>query len=797
MKKTIVFLAAVLQLSIMVVGQSTLSGKIIDTEKHAIANAHIFITNSDTILVSDATGYFQIKLSNGAHQYKITHIEYDTLHNAIAITKDTTITITLHGRNFQFDEVTIYGIKSNEKTPLAYTELKHQELNENNFGQDMPILLQNTVSAVATSDAGNGIGYTSIRIRGSDATRINITLNGVPFNDAESSQSYWVDIPDIALSADAVQVQRGIGFSTNGSGVFGASVNVFTNQLKEESEATVSTSLGSFNLFRTNLLFATGRMKNHWFVEGSGSYTNSNGYIDRSSANLRSVFLTFGYQSNNYKSVINIISGKEKTYQSWGGVPKDSLETNRTFNPYTYANQTDNYTQTHLQWHHNLFFDNESNWNITLNYTMGKGYYEQLEQQQDLYSFGIGEVTVNDSTIYYSDMITQKWLANDFYGIMTDYNFLMSNKNKIVLGGAYFKYLGSHYDEVIWSDYGSIGVPPFRYSDNNAVKQDANLFAQWHFYPTNKIEIISDLQWRTINYQFTGFDTELNTVPQTQFYNFINPKIGLFWNIKENLNSYAYVGYTSKEPNRDDFVNSTINSRPLPEHLLNVELGVKSNIKGWQIQPNIFFMHYKDQLVLDGSINDVGEYTRVNVPESYRAGLELNVSKQLWSVLDISMFGALSDNRIKDYTQYIDNWDNGEQIAETYSNTMIAFSPQATGGLMINYSFLKGYEMESTTWDAQINITSRFVGRQYIDNTEDLERSLDPYNSNDLTLHINCITQSKNNIGLDFMISNFTNSLYESNAWVYPYFYEGNFQESNGYFPQAGRAYYLKLSFTI
>ena len=797
MKKIIVLLTLVLQLSIIVVGQSTLSGKIIDTEKHAIANAHIFIANTDTILVSDASGNFKIKLNNGLQQYKITHIEYDTLNNSITIAKDTTITITLHERNFQFDEVTIYGIKSNEKTPLAYTELKHQTLNENNYGQDMPVLLQNTVSAVATSDAGNGIGYTSIRIRGSDATRINITLNGVPFNDAESSQSYWVDIPDIAVSADEVQVQRGIGFSTNGSGVFGASVNVFTNQLKEESEATISTSLGSFNLFRTNLLFATGRMKNHWFLEGSGSYTNSNGYIDRSFANLRSVFLTFGYQSDNYKSVFNVISGKEKTYQSWGGVPKDSLETNRTFNPYTYANQTDNYTQTHLQWHHNLFFDNESNWNITLNYTMGKGYYEQLEEQQDLNSYGIEEVTVNDSAIYYSDMITQKWLANDFYGIMTDYNFLMSDKNKIVLGGAYFKYLGSHYDEVIWSEYGSIGVPPFRYSDNNAIKQDANLFAQWHFYPTNKLEIISDLQWRTINYQFTGFDTELNTVPQTQLYNFINPKIGLFWNIKENLNSYAYIGYTSKEPNRDDFVNSTINSRPLPEHLLNAELGVKTNIKGWQIQPNIFYMYYKDQLVLDGSINDVGEYTRVNVPESYRAGLELNVSKQLWNVLDISVFGSLSDNRIKDYTQYIDNWDTGDQITVTYSNTMIAFSPQTTGGLMINYSFLKGYEISNTIWNAQINLISRFVGRQYIDNTENLERSLDPYNSNDLTLRINCITQSKNNIALDFMISNFTNALYESNAWVYPYFYEGSFQESNGYFPQAGIAYYLKLSFTI
>lgn len=796
MKITVFLLCAAL-LSFDAPGQCILTGKIVDSEHRAIANAHVFPGNADTILVSDTSGRFHIALNSGNLSITITHIEYDTLFDFLELDGDTSLIFVLKHRNIEFDAVTIYGIKSTATTPLAYTEIDGEALNENNYGQDMPVLLQNTVSAVATSDAGNGVGYTGIRIRGSDATRINITINGVPFNDAESAQSYWVDIPDIALAADAVQVQRGIGFSTNGSGVFGASVNLFTNHLQEEAGATLSTSFGSFELFRSSLRFATGRMKNHWFLEGSASYIDANGFIERSFANLRSGFFTAGYQSNNYKSVLNIIGGKEKTYQSWGGVPKDSLETNRNFNPYTYANQTDNYTQTHVQWHHHFFFNNNGNWNITFNYTAGNGYYEQLEQQQDLLSYGINPVEVNDSVMYLSDMITQKWLSNDFYGIITDYNWLTDAKNKIVLGGAYFKYFGRHFDEIIWTDYGAVGVPPFRYSDNDAVKQDGNTFVQWHVNPSDKLEIISDVQWRYVSYRFTGFDAELQAVPQTQRYNFINPKIGIFWTVNRNLNAYTYWGYTSKEPNRDDFVNSSVNSRPQPEHLMNIELGIKSQIDGWRLQPNIYYMYYRDQLVLDGRINDVGEYTRVNVPVSYRAGLELSVSKQFGSLLEIALHGSFGESRIRDYTHYIDDWDSGNQIAETYKNTSIAFSPRVTGGLVAEYKMVPAFTYLNAEWNLYLDLTSRYVGRQYIDNTQTSERSLDPYPVSDLGFRINCITPGNTAIDMRFLVSNLFDASYESNAWVYPYYYEGRYREMNGYFPQAGRAYYVKLSLSI
>lgn len=763
-----------------------------------VENAHIYLHSLDTILVSDINGQFEILLAPGNYPFTVTHIEYDTIQGEYVIQQDTTITMHLLDKIFSYHEVVIYGLRSDQKTPIAFTQMDNKKLNEINYGQDMPVLLQNTISAVATSDAGNGIGYTSLRIRGSDATRINVTINGVPFNDAESHQSYWVDIPDIAIATDEIQVQRGVGFSTNGPGAFGASINIFTNKLKEDASLSMNTSLGSFDLFRTNFIFSTGRFKEHWFVEGSGSYSNANGYIDRSFAQLRSFFLTAAFDSKKYRSVINIIGGKEKTYQSWAGVPADSIEVNRTYNPYTYENQTDNYTQTHLQWHNNFFPGDGNNLNITFNYTKGKGYFEQLEYQQLLSAYAIDPVTINDSIISYSDMITQKWLDNDFYGVIIDYRLHLQKGNNLLFGGSYFRYNGDHFNNIIWSEFGNIGIPPYTFYADNALKDDANIFAQWKYLFSDNLSVITDLQLRTVAYQFNGLDAELNTIPQKADFIFFNPKFGLFWKINPGFDAFLHLAYTSKEPNRDDFINSSISSRPKPEHLFDFELGTKNMLDGWLFQPNLYAMFYKDQLVLDGSINDVGAYTRINVPESYRLGIEMSIKKMLWQKLQTHTYFTLSENRILNYTQFYYNWDTGTQESVAYEQTEIAFSPGFVAGLQWAITCFQIKNPDKTLVSANMGLDSRFICQQFLDNTGDPLKILEAYQVTDLNLNLTFLMpKNDHTITLNFLVSNLFSQRYASNGWVYSYYLSDIQNNAIGYYPQAERAYYLKISIEI
>ncbi len=766
---------------------STFSIELRDPNGSPVDRAFVEIPSLGMAAVSDENGKVEFTLTCGNYFIAISHLVYENRRLEVNTCNSELLEVELAYRDNLFQEVTIFGSTADNNDPVTYTNIKGEELNAINYGQDMPFLLNSTPSAVTTSDAGNGIGYTGIRIRGNDATRVNVAINGIPYNDAESHQTFWVNLPDIAASTDDVQIQRGIGTSANGVTATGASINLFTNNLAEDAYGFVNANAGSFNLRRISTGFGTGRINDHWFLEGRFSRLTSDGFIDRSFADLSSYFITSGWDSKKLTSIVNVISGKEITYQSWGGVPKDSLETNRTFNPYTYDNQTDNYEQTHVQWHNTFRFNENNSLNISMNYTRGKGYFEQLEEDRFLAHYASAPVLWGDSVIDYGDLITQRWLDNHFAGMNMRYNLLANEQREWTLGGGVFYYQGLHFGDVIWSEWAGPDGYNWQYYRNTASKYDANAFVQLHQNIGDKTLLWADVQARTVQYTFEG-PTELgNVVNQSVNYLFINPKVGFQYQWRTNSTSYISLSIASKEPNRDDFVNSTPSSRPTPEQLYNWEAGQRIRINGWELNANMYIMYYRDQLILTGRVNDVGAYTRVNVEESYRAGLEGAWSK--WIAQRIRWDGnlAVSRNQIIDYTEYLDDWDNGGQVEEFYDQTTIAFSPA-----MVAYSrlwlviFDRRQQQETAGFKSTVDWSFKYVGRQYLDNTANINRSLDPFYTTDIQLNATWQQPVLGELTLFARVNNVLNHQYEANGWVYRFVYEGMELEINGYYPQAG-----------
>ncbi|KRP09661.1 MAG: hypothetical protein ABR94_06085 [Sphingobacteriales bacterium BACL12 MAG-120802-bin5] len=752
-----------------------------------VDRAFIQIPAAGLAAVSDEEGRAEFSLPCGNYAVTISHLVYEYRTQQVRVCEMNALEVQLDYKNNLFQEVTIFGSTADSNVPVTYTNIKGADLNAINYGQDMPFLLNSTPSAVTTSDAGNGIGYTGIRIRGNDATRVNVAINGIPYNDAESHQTFWVNLPDIAASTDDVQIQRGIGTSANGVTATGASINLYTNDLSETPFGFVNANAGSFNLTRISTGFGTGRINDHWFLEGRLSRLKSDGFIDRSFADLSSYFITAGWDSKNYTSIVNVISGKEKTYQSWGGVPKDSLETNRTFNPYTYENQTDNYAQTHVQWHNTFRFNDNNSLNISMNYTRGMGYFEQLEEDQYLPDYASAPITWGDSLIEFGDLITQRWLDNHFAGMNLRYNGVAGEKTEWTAGGGVFYYEGLHFGDVIWSEWAGPDGYDWQYYENTAHKYDANAFVQLHHKLGKQMLLWADIQARTVQYTFEG-PTELgNTVDQTVNYIFLNPKAGLQYQWKPESTSYLSVSVASKEPNRDDFVNSTPSSRPNPERLYNLEAGQRVRINGWELTGNLYVMYYQDQLILTGRVNDVGAYTRINVDRSYRAGFEGAWSK--WIAPRIRWEGnlALSRNQIINFTEFLDDWDNGGQVEENYDQSTLAFSPSVVGFSRMWVVLSDRQQQQGITgFKTTLDWSVKYVSRQYLDNTTNIDRSLDPFYTTDLQLNATWKQPVLGELTLFARVNNLLNHQYEANGWVYRFVYEGMEQELNGYYPQAG-----------
>ncbi len=674
--------------------------------------------------------------------------------------------------------IEVMGSRAVKTTPVTQTNIDQAQLEKSNLGQDLPFVLNQVPGVVINSDAGNGFGYTGIRLRGSDASRINVTLNGIPYNDAESQGTFFVDLPDVTSSLNSIQVQRGVGTSSNGAGAFGGSINLSTNTVIKERYAALNNSIGSFNTIKNTIKLGTGLVAKHFTFDGRVSGVKSDGFIDRASSNLQSFYVSAAYLSPKSSLRFNILNGKEKTYQAWYGVSESLLAKDRTNNPAgtekpgnPYDNETDNYTQTHYQFFFNHQLSHTFQFNTTLFLTRGKGYYEQYKAGRDFSDYGLRPVVENGDTITTTDLVRRLWLDNYFYGALLSGNYRKAN-TQLTIGVGYTKYDGRHFGTIKWSQYGNIR--DFTFYDLPANKSDFNAYAKLTQNLGNNFSAFLDLQGRFVQYQINGFRDHPEIVVD-KIYNFFNPKVGISYN-KEKLRAYASYAIASKEPNRDDFEASE-NDLPSPEKLYDLEIGVEQGFDRWTFGGTFYYMNYRNQLLTTGKINDVGAYTRINTPRSYRLGAELQgrLKASDWITVEANL--ALSQNKIKTFSEYIDDYDNGGQIINNFAKTTIAFSPSTVAGGTLSFIPLK---------NGEITFLSKYVSRQFLDNTSNTSRSLNPYFVEDARFSYTLFKKFFKEINFILQVNNIFNKKYEPNGYTYNYFYGGALTVENYYFPMAG-----------
>ncbi len=773
--------------------QVNINGKVTDEAGIALPKASVQIISEGkkSTIVTDNEGNFSFDgLKKGTATKLSAAFTGRQLADTMFIARDNeTIELVLFSSPAYLQPIEVKAVRASDKAPFTKTNLNKQQIEVLNTGQDLPYILSQTPSVTTTSDAGNGVGYTGIRIRGTDASRINVTLNGIPYNDAESQQTYFVDLPDFASSSNSIQVQRGVGTSTNGGGAFGATINISTNELNEKAYAESNNSYGSFNTWKNTVKVGSGLINNHFTIDARLSRIASDGYIDRAFSDLQSFYVSGAYINQKTSVRLNIFSGKEKTYQAWYGITEDQLKNDRTYNPAgtdkpgdPYSNQTDNYVQKHFQ----LFLNHALNTYTTLNVatflTRGNGYYEEYKAGRYLNDYGLPNAIIGMDTIETTDLVRRLWLDNYFYG----QTFALQYKkaaNEITLGGAWTAYSGKHFGNVIW---GNIGIPAdYEYYRFPANKNDMNVYGKWMYNFKPYWSYFADVQYRHVQYSMNGFRDHPELFISRNF-DFLNPKAGITY-YKNNLQAYASFAVANKEPNRDDFEAGSV-QQPKPERLNDFEAGIekKSNKYNWGI--TAYYMLYKDQLALTGKINDVGSYTRINVPESYRMGIELTAGAHLTEWFSASGNLTLSRNKIKAFSEYIDNYDDYSQKIVEHSNTDIAFSPSVIANAMIEFTPLKG---------ANIAFPAKFVGDQYLDNSQNEFRKLDGYFVQDVRLSYSLKNTIFKESTIMFQVNNILNNLYEPNGYTYPYIYDNSLIEANYYYPVAGSNFMVTVNLTF
>lgn len=775
-----------LLLPVLASAQFSISGKVTDHETgEVLPGAIITLDNGASNTVSNLKGLFIFKnLKTGTYTLKINYNGYLTDEKKIDLTTNTTVDFALLHSNVMTEEVTVSATRAANNSPTAFTNIDKKDIDKNNSGRGFEYLLEQTPSTVVSSNAGNGVGYTSIRIRGSDATRINVTLNGIPLNDAEDQGVYFVDLPDLASSTDNIQVQRGVGTSTNGAGAFGASINIQTNTRRDSAYAELNNSAGSYGTVKNSVNVGTGLLGGHYSFDGRLAQINSDGYIDRSASTLKSFFLSGAYYGKTSVLRLNVFSGYEQTHQSWDGVPEDSVKFgNRRYNELGYIassnsyykNQTDNYTQNYYQLLYDQQITPKLSFSGALHYTKGYGYYEEYQNNQALSDYGINPVTIGGVTITNTDLVRRLWLNNDFYGATYNLNYKPQNNLNLTLGGAYNEYRGAHYNNIEWTQQSTDISPDYEYSRNNAFKTDFNIFAKADLR-LGDFTLFADMQYRHIYYSFFGFDQNLNNVQQSVKLDFFNPKAGITYQVNEKSNVYASFAVGNHEPDREDYVNSSPASRPKPENLKDFELGYRYGEPAFSATINGFYMLYKNQLILTGALDDVGEAIRTNVNDSYRAGVEFNGRVKIAAPLSWFLNASLSTNKVDNFQQYIFNTDNNTNVLYQYSKTDLAYSPSFTGGSTISYHPVKSVE---------IAFISKYVSRQYLDNTSTVSRSLDPYFVNDVRLNYNFKLKGIKSIGIGLLVNNIFSNKYQSDGATYPDIESGKIVNYNYYYPQA------------
>ena len=672
------------------------------------------------------------------------------------------------------DEVLVQAVRANNKTPMAFSNLNKKDLAKRNLGQDIPVLMNFMPSVVTTTDAGNGVGYTGIRVRGSDGTRINVTINGIPYNDAESHGSFWVNMPDFVSSVENLQLQRGVGTSTNGSGAFGASLNLLTDAYAYEANGEISNSFGSFNTRKHTAKFSTGLINNTFELTGRLSNLYSDGYIDRASSKLNSYFLqgTFINEGTLIKALV--FGGKEKTYQAWNGIDAETLKTNRTYNSsgayyddngqlQFYNNETDNYQQDHYQLHWNEKWNTNWNTNIAVHYTKGFGYFENYKSDENLFDdYGITPSEVNGEIKEESDVIRRKYLDNYFYGITFSAQYIKDDL-ELLFGGAANTYDNDHFGEVLWVKTQPQKSFPQEFYRDNSKKNDINGYVKASYTFNDQWILFGDVQLRNVSYKANGNDTGL----VDDKFIFFNPKAGLTYKINPNSQAYFSYARAHREPNRTDYESGN----PKPEQLNDFELGYRFGSEKLALNINGYYMLYKDQLVLTGALNDVGAAIRENSGNSYRLGIEIDGTWRFADKWQINPSVTLSSNKNVDYKAQI----NGELV--DLGNTNISFSPNIIVGNALTYTPIN---------NLYVSWLSKYVGEQFMGNTDSEASKLDAYFTNDLNISYEIpLKKWFKSISFNILANNIFNVKYISNGYYWSDFDGVNSIDGAGYYPQA------------
>ena len=693
---------------------------------------------------------------------------------------------TIQGRKQDLNEVVVQSIRVKYSSPISHSNISKAELSLRNLGQDLPILLNFLPSIITTSDAGNGVGYTGIRIRGVSPQSTNITINGIPFNDPESHGTYWVNLPDFTSSIESLQVQRGVGTSTNGSGAFGASVNILTDAVSQNAYTEISNSVGSYNTFKHTIKFSTGKINDAFELSGRLSKIDSDGYIERAFSDLKSYFIQGSYVHGNTFIKALTFGGHEKTYQSWFGVTKEQILENRRQNPYTYKNEIDNYKQDHYQFHWNEKINDRWSTNIGLNYTYGRGYFEQFRENDLVKTYGgivESDVDANGIELGTTDLIRRRWLDNNFYFLNASANYKRSKLN-MTFSSSYSTYNGDHFGEVIWArKFGKDNSVRDRYYDGNGVKTDFSIFGKASYLLNNNLEFYGDLQVRNVGYKTTGLTSDLVNMIIDKSYKFFNPKFGLSFKLNSNSIIYGSYSRANREPSRSDY-ESNINIRP--EQLNDFELGWRYMKNGLKFNVNSYYMLYNEQLVLTGALDDVGTPIRTNSGSSYRIGIEADAQIMLSNFFTVNSNITLSSNKNKQILSLIDG-----KIFD-FGKTDISFSPEFITSNTIIYIPKDNF---------RLSLLSKYVGMQYMGNTDSINSKLDSYFVNDISVSYQINTNRFfKSILISGLINNVFDVEYVSNGYYYTYddtwSIPGQVKtlDGAGYYPQATRNFFFGLT---
>ena len=786
--------------------QHNFKGRVFDKNGLKIKGANIK-ENDNKITYTDNNGDFYIFSKKKIINIEITHVGYLKKFDTINISETKKKIFIIEDGILLKDQIKVLSTRAKDDSPYAYENLTLYELNKNNTGKDIPYLLDFTPSVTITSDAGGGIGYTGIRIRGSDANRINVTINGIPYNDAESHGVFWVDLPDIASSTNTIQIQRGVGSSTNGGGAFGGTISIKTGTPSEKAYVDYGTSMGSFKTFKNTLNLNSGLLKQNWNFALRLSKITSDGYVDRAFSNLWSYYAAASYFTKKSSFQLINFSGKEKTYQSWWGTPesrvfndlngmqevivnngfdeeqKDNLlNSDRTYNHYTYENEIDNYQQDHYQFHYNYDLSSSSNFNLALHYTYGRGYYEQFRKNDLLSNY------FNDFENVYTNLVRRRWLDNDFYGFTYSY-FKQTKKIELTIGGAYNIYKGDHFGKII-----STGIPNMVFKDpyylSKSDKKDRNIFIKYDMILSYKLKLFTDMQIRNYSHYSDGSDNDRSIINFNSKNTFFNPKIGFNFKLNPKSNIYSSIAVANREPIRIDFLDSY--EEPKHETLYDFEFGYNINYNFGFFNTNFYWMEYKNQLITTGELNDVGGYIRTNAKKSRRVGVEIS-NRIIIKKFNISSSLTLSKNFVYDFNEvlydYGSNFNQYNIIKNTYLKSNIAFSPEIIGYNDIEYKALKNFTTSFKT---------KYVGKQYLDNTSNTNRSINSYLINSLDVEARLNIKFLKKLFIKFSANNIFNKMYSSNGYTFGYYAGTDYEVRENYlYPQAGRNYMFSLNIKI